>query len=281
MMTERHIFADFELAKRLERAEAAGNAEFVEARGIATPESGAVWKEIAGTFAMFDGPNSPITQTFCLGIFEPATHECLEEIEKFFNQRNAPVFHEVSPLADTSALELLNERGYQPMELSNVLFRPIDSSVQFAGTPNPNISVRRVRSDEHQLWARIATAGWSEFKEAAEFMADLAGVTAKRKSGLSFLAELNGQAIATGALTIHKGVALLAGASTVPGHRKQGAQLALLEGRIRYAVGQGCDLAMMVALPGSASQRNAERQGFRIAYTRTKWQLRRERSTGA
>jgi len=29
---------------------------------------------------------------------------------------------------------------------------------------------------------------------------------------------------------------------------------------------------MMCAAPGSASQRNAERQGFRIAYTRTKWQ---------
>jgi len=30
---------------------------------------------------------------------------------------------------------------------------------------------------------------------------------------------------------------------------------------------------MMVAAPGSASQRNAERNGFRVAYTRTKWQL--------
>lgn len=29
----------------------------------------------------------------------------------------------------------------------------------------------------------------------------------------------------------------------------------------------------MAALPGSASQRNAERQGFRIAYTRIKWTL--------
>jgi hypothetical protein len=28
---------------------------------------------------------------------------------------------------------------------------------------------------------------------------------------------------------------------------------------------------MMGALPGSPSQRNAERHGFRIAYTRTKW----------
>jgi hypothetical protein len=29
----------------------------------------------------------------------------------------------------------------------------------------------------------------------------------------------------------------------------------------------------MGAAPGSASQRNAERQGFRIAYTRMKWRL--------
>ncbi len=30
---------------------------------------------------------------------------------------------------------------------------------------------------------------------------------------------------------------------------------------------------MMVAQPGSGSHRNAERNGFRVAYTRTKWQL--------
>jgi hypothetical protein len=35
----------------------------------------------------------------------------------------------------------------------------------------------------------------------------------------------------------------------------------------------GCDLAMMVTLPGSDSQRNAERNGFQIAYTRMKWEL--------
>jgi hypothetical protein len=34
---------------------------------------------------------------------------------------------------------------------------------------------------------------------------------------------------------------------------------------------------MMGALPGSASQRNAERNGFRIAYTRIKWRLARAR----
>ena len=269
-------FADLDLAKRLELTEAQGNAEFVDARAAASPDLGATWAEIAGTFAMFDGKDSPVTQTFCLGMFKQSTNKDFEEIEQFFQARGAPVFHEVCPLADPSTFELLSQRGYKVVEVSNVLFRPIDRQTEFAGKKNKDIVVRRIAKDEHQLWAKTAQEGWSEYKEAAEFMAGLASVTAKRKSGLAFLAELDSEAIATGALTIHEGVALLAGASTVPERRKLGAQLALLEGRIRYAVEEGCELAMMAALPGSASQRNAERQGFRIAYTRFKWHLNQQ-----
>jgi hypothetical protein len=50
-------------------------------------------------------------------------------------------------------------------------------------------------------------------------------------------------------------------------------QTALLRERMRFAFDHGSDLAMMVAAPGSESQRNAERNGFRIAYSRTKWRL--------
>jgi len=50
-------------------------------------------------------------------------------------------------------------------------------------------------------------------------------------------------------------------------------QAALLQERMRYAFDHGCDLAMLVAEAGSESQRNAERKGFRIAYTRMKWRL--------
>lgn len=41
----------------------------------------------------------------------------------------------------------------------------------------------------------------------------------------------------------------------------------------RYAFRHGCDVAAVVVEPGSKSQRNAEREGFRVAYTRTKWRL--------
>ncbi|MGH9800738.1 MAG: hypothetical protein ACRD82_10265, partial [Blastocatellia bacterium] len=170
-----------------------------------------------------------------------------------------------------------------PMELTSVMFRPIKRGVNLSAwlsaRLNDRIKVRLVGDDEtdHKLWAQTAAKGWSGEGDFGDMILDLSRLTVKKGIVPAFLAELDGQAIATGALSICGGVALLAGASTIPEGRKQGAQASLLDIRLRYAAEQGCDLAMMCALPGSASQRNAERQGFRIAYTRIKWQLFRQR----
>ena len=268
----KYPFADLELARSLERTEARGSVGFVEARAKMFPDLGAKCIEVAGTSAMFDGPGSPVTQTFGLGMFEPLNAVHFEEIERFFLARGADVFHEVCPLADPTTFALLSERGYKPIEFSNVLYRPIASDLRLEAPRNEQLQVRLIRDDEVDLWAATMWEGWSEFKEVAEFLRDLGQVMA-RSQALCFIAELNGEAIATGALTIADDVALLAGASTIPSARRQGAQLALLEHRLRYAATQGCTVAMMVTQLGSGSQRNAERHEFRIAYTRTKWHL--------
>lgn len=265
-------FADLELSRRLERTEAQSNIDFVEARARAFPQSGAAHLEVAGAHAMFDGVESPLTQTFGLGMELPVTDTGLDRLEKFFTDLAAPVYHEVSPLADPSTFELLNRRRYQPFEFTSVMFWPIAPGSERESVPGAVVA-RRVTPDEAELWARTSSRGWSETPELSAFMLDFARVAARKASGYSFLAELDGAAIGTGGLTIHKGVALLAGASTVPEGRRRGAQKALLEARLRFAVEQGCDVAMMCALPGSTSQRNAERQGFRIAYTRVKFRL--------
>ncbi len=269
---EQYPFADIELARRLERTEAQGSVNFIEARVKAFPDAGAQWIEVAGAFAMLDAPGSALSQTFGLGVFQPITSEDLDQLEQFFQTKGAEIFHEVCPMADQSVFALIKERGYQPVEFSNVLYRPISTDVRLHATRNERINVRVTGKDEVGLWAQTSFEGWSEFPEYADFFRDLAKVSAHSK-GPSFLAEMEGKPIATGALTIHGDVALLAGASTIPEARRQGAQLALLEDRLRYAATQGCTVAMMVALPGSGSQRNAERHGFRIAYTRTKWHL--------
>src|SRR5688572_5439749 len=104
---EAFIFSDIALSRRLERAEGESNAEFVEARAIQFPESGARWIEVAGAYVMYDGAGSPLTQTFGLGLFSPVTHAAMDEIESFYRKAGAPIFHEVSPMADTAILPML------------------------------------------------------------------------------------------------------------------------------------------------------------------------------
>ncbi|HEX8321934.1 GNAT family N-acetyltransferase [Longimicrobium sp.] len=262
--------SDLALARRLEAAEGRANAAFVSSRARLQPEVGATWKEVAGTLVMFDGVGSPLTQTFGLGTLGTADDGTLGEIEAFMEERGAHVYHEVSPLADSSLLLLLPARGYWPVELTSVMHRPTTIAVPGAES---QVRVRRIEPGEVDLWADTAARGWGETPEVAEFMRAFGTITARAEGTVPFLAEIDGEPVATGALAMHGDVALLAGASTVPAARKQGAQRALLQARLRYAAEHGCDLAMMGAEPGSASQRNAERQGFRIAYTRIKWHL--------
>jgi GNAT superfamily N-acetyltransferase len=266
------IVVDLKLARRLERAEALANAEFVDARCLAFPESKTRWIELAGTLAMYDGQDSPCTQTFCLGMFEAVTATQLDQIEQFFHERGAPVFHEVCPLSGAPLARMLCERSYQPVDFTNVLYRPLSIDADNSGAGADGVCARLAEPGEEALWARTAAEGWSDVApQYYDYIIELQHLNPHRHSSRCFLAEKAGQAIASGAVGLYEGVAQFAGASTIPRWRNQGAQRALLEARLRYAASQGCDLAMMVAEPGSASQRNAERQGFRIAFTRTKW----------
>jgi GNAT superfamily N-acetyltransferase len=262
-------FADLSLARRLERAEGTANAASVEARARLWPERGAAWIDVRGAYAMFDGIDSPLTQTFGLGLFADVTPADLDAIERFFGERGAPSFHEVCPLATSNAFTLLGDRGYRPFEFTSVMFRPVPPVDGAARSTS--LVVRVARHDEEDAWARTAAAGWSESRAVESFMRDIGRLSMARADTACFVAEWGGEPIATGMLSFHEGVALFAGASTVPEYRGRGAQLALLDARLRCATERGCDLAMMCAAPGSASQRNAERNGFRIAYTRMKF----------
>jgi GNAT superfamily N-acetyltransferase len=264
-------FSDLLLSKRLERAEGHACTQYAEARRRLFPDSGAGWIECGGAYAVFDGVDSPITQSFGLGIFEELSAGSLDVIERFFLDRGAPVLHEVSPLAGVAALDLLCKRNYRPIEISNVLYWAVE---QPTAEQQAHINVRVIGPEEVQLWTEISARGWAhEHPELLEFLLQLGAIASAREQSVCFLAEVDGRPGAAGVLCMHDEVALFGGSATIPELRRRGLQTALLHERMRYAFDHGCDLAMMVAVPGSDSQRNAERKGFRIAYTRTKWRL--------
>lgn len=262
------MFMDLDLARRLERTEALVGKSFADARNAVSPV-GAMSRDFAGATAIFDGPDSPMTQSIGLGLFEPATAEVVASIEAFFAERGAITMHEVSPFAGVATIALLVERGYTPIELSTVLVQPIPDREVGA-------SALRVRvidpAADGERWIDTSITGWSADPTIAAFIRTIAAANIKNESMTHYIVEDAGAPIATGSLGVQHGVALLAGASTIPEARGRGAQALLLAQRLADARARGCTVAMMTTEVGSTSQRNAERNGFRVAYTRTKWQ---------
>jgi GNAT superfamily N-acetyltransferase len=263
------MFMDRELSCRLERVEGIVGLTFAEVNRA----RGAVAREVDGTYAFFDGVDSPLTQTFGLGMRAPVTADSLAELEAFFMERGADVMHEVSPFAGVAAIAQLVERGYRPCELSTVLVLPLDGARD--EPPAPGIQARIANSADREVWIETSVDGWSRDATYASSMRTIATAAFANAAMVHMIVERAGAAIATGSLGICDDIALLAGASTIPAGRGLGAQTQLLTARLAEARRRGCTLAMMVADPGSTSQRNAERRGFRVAYTRTKWRLAR------
>lgn len=253
------IFANRELAQRLERAEGFACAQFAAARKKVFPACDSAWMRCAGTDVVFDGVDGPTTQTFGLGMFEEATDAALDEIERFFTERGTATMHEVCPLAGVATLDLLCARGYRPMEISNVLYRTVETRESAGG----GISVRVIGEEETERWTAVSARGWTrEHPELEDFMEQVGAILGAREQSPCFLAELDGVPGAAGGLCLYEDVALFAGAATVPEMRRRGLQGALLEARMRYAHDHGCDLAMMVAEAGASRSEMRRGRGF-------------------
>lgn len=262
-------FMDLELARRLEKAEAFAARACAEAARRLNPDLAVAIEEIAGGSAVFTGVGSPITQAVGVGLDGPVSDEELDRLEAFYRSRSAPVALEICPLVDLSLYEALAKRGYQLREVSNVLFRELPAGVSFA-LPGQGITVRAASPEEEQLWALTVAQGFSEHYPVTQSILDVMVGFFHRVDACCFLAFV-GKEVAGGAVvSAHDGVGGLFGASTLHEFRHRGVQASLLGTRLAWACDRGCDVAVSIALPGSASQRNIERFGFRVAYTRTK-----------
>ena len=270
------IHADHALALRIESGEVAGARAWAEGYQRLFPEDGVAWLEVAGGCAVFAGPDSPVTQVQGAGMRRAVSKEDFDRIEDFFFSRNSRVQVVVCPLAEPSLLAGLTKRGYTVAEMENVLAMPLDAE-SLTSPPTTEVEVRRVEPGEVGEWAETVARGFIEEPEFVPAGSDLkldetflrlllAGEAAE--GHCIFASWLGARMIGGGSLFMHAGVAMLNGASTLAAFRRRGAHSAVHFARLACAFDDGCDLARVVTQPGSTSQRNAERRGFRVAYTR-------------
>ena len=254
------IYADAALARRLEAAEAEN------ARGCSSAPVGVTPAvlEVAGGCAIFVGAESPLSHAVGMGLNGPVHEREVDAIEAFFRSRNGRVTLDLCPLADPGLAAILGERGYRITEFNNVLVKQLRGS-EIAFTPR----ARRAMADEGEVWAHTVGHGFFEQAHLTNDEMDVGRAIFSMPGALCYLAvNENGEPAGGGAAAIRSGLATLFADTTLSEYRRRGLHGELIAARLNEAVAQGCDLATASTLPGSGSQRNYERLGFFVAYTK-------------
>ncbi len=257
---------DVALARRLELAQAARAADYAHVQHRLYHERQATTLSLAGGRAVYAGPDSPVNRAIGLGLEGPVTAADLLAVEAFYHKRSAPPRVDLCPLAHRSLIALLRKAGYLLDELLSVLMLPLPAAE--LPPPPSDVEVKRCRQKERDLWLLTTAQGFSDQEAPDQETLRILAPNAYGEAGVCFLARIGGEAAGGAAMFLHDGVAELGGAATRPAFRRRGVQSALVRARLIAAHELGCDMAVVVTARGSASQRNLERAGFRLAYTK-------------
>jgi GNAT superfamily N-acetyltransferase len=259
-----------ELARQIEFAEAQSAVSCADTMHELRAGSESAVKRVCGGFAIYCGAGSPVTQAVGLGLDGPVSSEEFDQLEGFYFSRKEPVRVETCPMADASLFELFGQRGYRVTEFSNVMVRPVCRSEEYA-VPQ-GVEIRRAGREELGLWTLTVAQGFAEYFPVTRELLDVMKMFALSKGTECYLARIEGRVAGGATLAVRGKIAGLFGASTLPDYRRRGVQTALLEARLRRAAEAKCDVAVSLAQPGSASNRNIARRGFQTLYTRVKFE---------
>jgi len=257
-------FVDLEFARRLEMAEMIFP-DCVAALRSYSPADPAETLHVAGGIAFFGGVSYPVNQIVGMGLHGEVTAEDVDGVEDFFRSRGVASTVVVSPLAHESLRAQLGQRGYAIAEFNSVLIRRIDRNEPFALPPG--VVVERVTPETLQPWMAAIAQGFAQDIAVAE---SVFGGFAALPGALPFLARIEGNVAGGcgGRVIAEARMAALFGTATLPDFRRRGVQTALIAQRLHEAAQAGCEYAVVSTHPGSGSQRNMERRGFRLAYTK-------------
>lgn len=259
------LFVDQPLAIRLERAHMWRSVYHVQARARLVPEAQALAAPFAGGYALYAGPGSPLNHAVGLGLDQPIGEDELVAVEQFYAERGEPARVDLCPLGDPALGELLRRRGYGLERFDTILVCGLPHPLPL---PNDNVRITRATPADAERWIAVTARGFSTDDQADPAQTIFSAPNFHAENASCFLAFIGEELVGGGAFYHHAGVAEMGGTSTRRPFRRRGVQRALLAHRLEAASARGCDLAMSMTEPGSVSQRNIERAGFRVAYTR-------------
>jgi GNAT superfamily N-acetyltransferase len=247
-----------ELVRRLEHAGVRFSLEWLRGlSGVRVEQFGRAYAAVNPALPELDFMNT------VMGLY-PEDERQVAAIAELYAEVDVRAWFELAPAEHPA---VLHER------LVSIGARAIGFYTMVYGRPEAHEAdprVRPVRSDEAERFGKVLLRG-----HGAPEGTDVAHIVrwAQLPAARAYVAEIDGRAVAAGALSLEGGIGYLASASTLPEFRGRGLQTALIRARIDAAASAGCELASSQAAFGSGSQRNLERAGLRIGYTKTIWRV--------
>lgn len=269
------IFADINLARRLEYNASQTGASNILTIARLNLRPMALVLDLGKEKATFGSKDLFfLNSAVGLGLESPVNLEIQDEklnrVEEFYRVRQFQPRLTICSLTDATFTGWLGRRGYRLTTYFHQLFLPLEKQFNKPSLPE-EVEIVRVGPDEAKTWMATVVEGF----EGKEDPFDPKGVNFALNTALlnrpevtCYLARLKGIPAGAGALCIQDGIATLFSTSVKPAFRRQGVQAALIQARLAQASKEGCEFAAVMTIPGNNSQRNLQRQGFQLAYSR-------------
>jgi ribosomal protein S18 acetylase RimI-like enzyme len=252
-------FSDESLGRRLEQIGNRFMLDWLEGTGAELARFGAATAAVDPSRPELDFVNR------VYGLW-PEDAERAPELARFYAERGVRAWVELAPSMQFQQLAAaLTEAGAAHIGFHTMLAGPA------VATTVPGVQVEPAQDPE--LFAEVLLRGHGVPEGARTRDRDSVARWKDKEGWCLYLARVDGEPAGAALLTLDDDFGYLANASTLPAFRNRGVQTALIAARIADAEAAGCELVASQAEFGSASQRNLERAGLSVAYTKAVWRL--------
>jgi GNAT superfamily N-acetyltransferase len=253
-----------EIADAMEFAEVEGMGHCLNSARERFPELAPESITIGGGIAPFMGTNSPLSQAVGIGLRQPAGEAEADAFLTFYRDRGTSPRVRLSPNADWRFARALAARGCVPLSYENLMIA--DLSALDATRDDRVDSALDVNE-----WSDASELGFKDGAPSTEVERQVPLLLCSTPQVTALEIRVGGDVVATGCVDVNGEIAGLFGGSTIPSHRGQGLQTALIRDRIARARERGARFIRVTTRLGTISEQNVRRTGFVLLYTRTTW----------
>lgn len=199
------------------------------------------------------------------------TEAYLDEILAWYDENGMHCRIDVSPAdAPRRLLEAMARRGmYQDGFYAAMYGTPFRGGLRSGR--GAELDVRLMTASDRLAVEETYVVGHGVPDDRAATVKDSISVLFDKPGMRLYGTYIEGALAAVAVMYVVRRTAYLVSAATLPGFRRRGCHAALIKRRLNDAVALGCDLAISHNPFLSPAQRNLERLGFRMAYTKAVW----------